>query len=607
VLFAAVSVATAAVALVLTWRRLFIGMDLQDESYYILVPWRWALGDKPFIDEENLAQVAGFLEYPFIKVFEVLRGGDVTGLVLYGRHLYLVLMLLVATAVFLALRRLVRWELALPVAVVYVTYIFWETPQLSYNTMAGALLSLGAALGVWVVVHGGGRRWAFGSGLAFGLAVVAYPTLLFVMPFVAVFLALSLGARSVRLVSHLFSERGEPDAPGPPTGRTAWIALSAWVGGGLTVLVPIGLYMLSFGLAALERSLSYTMAVAESLDQLGGAPKAYEVTGGFWRFMWSAPYLLVAALLVYLVYLRWPRTGRVVLALVPLALWRAGQHAMLDSAGFAIVYAFMAPYLYLFVPRRWREAGARLLYWVWVPALLAGAMTAFTSAAGYLNGAVGFLPALMVSGVFLAWSLESVTSPEEEPPRATARSSSPGTEQGPLPWLALAALCAVVLATLVFQFQFQQREVPYASLTERFDSGPWWGIAVTPERYAQMNAFAADLSAQTRPGDRLLIFYQSPGYYLFWPGDISANSYWLANSDTLAPLPQSTVDFYRRNHVVPTVAVHLLVTEGMSDARLAGACGGLGYPPVLVRPRYSVQRKPIGKTTGQVLAGLPAE
>ena len=79
-----------AVALVLTWRRLFFGMDLQDESYYILVPWRWALGDKPFVDEENLAQVVGFLEYPFIKAFEVLRGGDVTGLVLYGRHLYLV-------------------------------------------------------------------------------------------------------------------------------------------------------------------------------------------------------------------------------------------------------------------------------------------------------------------------------------------------------------------------------------------------------------------------------------------------------------------------------------------------------------------------------------
>ena len=81
--------------------------------------------------------------------------------------------------------------------------------------------------------------------------------------------------------------------------------------------------------------------------------------------------------------------------------------------------------------------------------------------------------------------------------------------------------------------------MPYASLTKRFDSGPWWGIAVTPERHAQVTAFAADLSAQTRPGDRLLIFYQAPGYYLFWPGDIAANSYWLANDDSLDPLPQS--------------------------------------------------------------------
>ena len=58
---------------------------------------------------------------------------------------------------------------------------------------------------------------------------------------------------------------------------------------------------------------------------------------------------------------------------------------------------------------------------------------------------------------------------------------------------------------------------------------------------------------------------------------------------------------------MPTVAVHLLDTEGMSDAQLAAVCGGLDYPPVLVRPRYAVQRKPVGKTTGEVLAGLPEE
>ena len=112
-------VAAAGVALFFTWRRLFVGMDLQDESYYVLVPWRWALGDRPFVQEQNLLQVPGLLTYPFVKLFGVLRGYDVTGLMLYTRHLYLLLMVAVAVVAFLFLRRLVRWQLALPAAAVY--------------------------------------------------------------------------------------------------------------------------------------------------------------------------------------------------------------------------------------------------------------------------------------------------------------------------------------------------------------------------------------------------------------------------------------------------------------------------------------------------------
>jgi hypothetical protein len=409
----------------------------------------------------------------------------------------------------------------------------------------------------------------------------------------------------VQLVAHPSADRSAPDPQGAPTGRIAWGALSAWVAGGLAVLLPVGLFVLSFGRETLERCLTYSMGVARSLDQLGGAPKAYAVAGGFWRFVWSAPYLVVAALVVYLVYLRWPRVGRVLLALVPLVLWRAGQRAMLDSAGFVIAYTFMAPYLYLFIPRERREMGARLLYWVWVPALLAGAMTAFTSAAGYPSGAVGFLPALLASGLFLAWSLEAVARRDAASADALPGVSTGAAGRGRLPWLALTALVGVLAATLVFQFQFQQRDVPYSSLTRRCDFGPWWGISLTPERHALLEEFSADLAAQTRPDDRLLIFYQASGYYLFWPGDIAANSYWLSSEDVLAPLPQTTLDYYRRNRLVPTVAVHLVITDGMTDEELAAACGGLGYPPTLVRPRYAIQRKPSDETTGDVLARLP--
>lgn len=582
-----------------TWQRLFLGMDLQAESVSIVVPWRWTLGDEPFVNEQNLAQVSSLLEYPFVKLFGVVRDYDATGLVLYTRHLYLLMMLGVAVAVFLILRRVVRWELALPVASVYVSFVLLQTPQLSYNTMGAAFLTLGAALGVEVVLDGRVRVWALASGAAYGLAVVAYPTLLFIVPFCAVFFAFALGRRAVGMVAELaFAQPPNPE--GPPTGIAAWRALSLWVLGGVCVLLPIGLVIFSFGLSDLQRCWAYTMDVARSTDQLGGATKAYEVALGFWRFYWLQSYLLVAALVVFIVYTRWPTLGRILLAAVPVALSLAGR-SVFDATGFVLVYAALAPYLFLFVPRSRRETGAKLLLWVWAPAMIAGAMTAFTSAAGYLSAPVGFIPALLASGVFLAWSLEAVTF---------AGTAIPGSPlRAPLPWLALVVLVAVVGVTIVFQFQFpsQQSDASYAQLTSRFDSGPWWGIEVTPERRLQVDGFAGDLRAQRRPRDKLLIFYQACGYYLFWNGTIAANSYCLANADEMAPLPQSTINYYRRHHIVPTLVVHLISTAGMTDAELQAACGGLDYPPTLVRPLYAFQRKPAYESTTDVLARLPRE
>lgn len=597
-MFAAASLAAAAAAALFTWRRLFLGVDLQDESYYVLVPWRWALGDRPFVNEENLTQIGGLLEYPFVKLFGLLRDYDVTGLILYTRHLYLLLMIAVAVVVFLTVRGLVRCELAVLVASVYVTFIFWETPQLSYNTMGAAFLTLGSALGLWVVLEDRGRVWAFASGAAFGVAVVAYPTLLFIVPFYAVFLAFALGRRAVAMVAELaFAE--PPEWKGLPTGLAAWRALSLWVLGGAAVLLPTSLVILSFGLKNLRRCWAYTMDVAQSLDQLGGAAKAYDVALGFWRFYWSRPYFIVAALLVFLAYRRWPRLGRVLLAALPPVLWLAGQRALLDAAGFVLVYAVLAPYLFLFVPGAKREAGAKVLLWVWAPAMIAGAMTAFTSAAGYLSAAVGFTPALLASGVFLAWSLETTTV------SGTGPAGSPSRVR--LPWLALAVLTAIVAVTVVFQFQFQQREMPYRELTSRVDSGPWWGIKVTPERRRLLDGFAADLRAQSRPDDELLVFYQAPGYYLYWRGAIAASSYWLSNQDMTPALPQATVSYYRRHRLVPTLVVHLLPTGGMTDAELQAVCGGLDYPPTLVRPTYAFQRKPVDESTVEVLARLPRQ
>jgi hypothetical protein len=614
--FVLISVTVVVSAAAFTWFRLFVGMDLRDESFYVLVPWRWALGDTPFMQEQSLAQIPGFVMYPFAKLFAVIRDYDVTGYVLYMRHLYLFMMIGVAVAVFLLLRRLVRWELAALAATVYVTYIFWATPQLSYNTIALAFLTLGAALGAWVVLFGRGRRFALASGVAFAVAVAVYPSLLFIIPFYAVFLALAQGRRATAMVAEGAFVH-PPDPEGPPTGPSAWRALSAWVLGGALVLVPLGLVMLSLGPRNILRSWQLTMSGARLLGQLGGASKAREVAEGFWSWITWRPDLIAAALLAYLVFRHWPRVGRALLAALPVALWLAAQRGMLGASGCVQIYVLMTPYLYLFIPRERRETGAKLLIWIWAPAMIAGAMTAYTSAAGYANSAVGLAPALIVSGLFLAWALEAVGRPTALAPGLSASSLPSGDGEAGLPsassrsagvpWLALAVLIAIVGVTVTLNFQFQQRDVAYGELTSRFDSGPWWGIKVTPERRRLMDDFEADLHEQALRDDKLLVMYEGSGYYLYWKGMIAANTYWLGADPKTGQLPPATISYYRRRRIVPTLVVNLVRAAGMTDAELQAACGGLDYPPVLVRPRYAFQRKPADESTAEVLARLPRE
>lgn len=586
--FGGLALGGAALALGLAWYRLFQSLDLADESGSLVVPWRWALGDIPFVNEEDLSQIPSLLVYPLVKLFAVLRGYDVTGLVLYGRHLYLLLAIGVALGAFMVLRRLVRWELALLVAALCVASLSWDTPQVSSSTMGAALLTLGSVLGLRAVIEPPSRAWALASGAVLGLAVVAYPTLLFVLPFYAVFLAFALGRGGVAVLAEgAFAY--PPDPQGPPTGRTAWQVLSAWALGGALTLVPISLVILSFDTENLVRCWHYTLEISHQLGQLGGATKAYEIVSGSWSFLWSRPYLVVIAVLVYVVYRRWPLLGRSLLAGLPVALWLAGQRPTLGTAGFVLMYAAAAPYLYLFIPHGRRPDGARVLIWIWVPALFAGAMAAYTSSLGYVHAAMGLFPAILASALFLAWALEAV-------PRPGVR----------LPWLSLAVLLAVLGVAVSFQFR-QQAGPESAEATTRFADGPWWGVRVPETEHAYVTQLSADLAAHERVGDELLVFYGGSGLYLYWSGGVATNSYWIRTPEqgSASALPHSTIDYYRRHEEVPTLVVHFLATAGLDPEELSAACGGLDYPPVLVRPTYVVHRMPASETVDEVLDRLP--
>jgi hypothetical protein len=274
--------------------------------------------------------------------------------------------------------------------------------------------------------------------------------------------------------------------------------------------------------------------------------------------------------------------------LTPVAVWVTGTTSGLGVAGAVIVYALSAPYLYLFIPARRRQDGARLLVGVWAPAVVIGTMTAYTSADGLVRAAVGLLAGAVISGLFLVWGLEPL-----------------GRGRSGISLAAVVGSAAVVVATLAFQVQFLPGGVSTSALAVRMHDGPWKGIALTTAQQSLLDIYAADLAREARSDDSTLAYPQAAALYLFWPGEIAANTYQLYVDGPSSPLPKATVSYYRRHREVPTLVTHLVRTADKTATRLTDECGGLEYPPVTVRAGYAIQRKPRTESVEQVLARLP--
>jgi hypothetical protein len=571
--------------------RLWQGMDLRDESYYVVLPYRFSVGTRPFVDETELLQVPSLLEYPLVKPFVAAQGGRADGIIMYTRHLYLIMTLCVAAATFVALRRLLRWQFAMLVATLYVTFVFIARPQLSYNTMGMAFLTLGVAFGLLGILSREGGRgrlrpidrraagWLAAAGLMHGLAAFAFPTL-WIMPVVyAAALALTL-----RL------QRRDGSLPGVAPGRAPTLrALGAYCGGAAVVLLAEAGVLLAFGWANLHYSFSYSYAGAQSIGQAGGWPKFVKVFGELVRYFWGRPYFLAAGLALYLVLRRWPHLARSLLILLPLPLYVAGHYYFLQEGGFAIVFVFLAPYLYLFLPPERRAAGRLLLLWAVAPALLAGIVTAWTSADGYQHAAVGLFPGFMASGAFLVWAVADGWRGVGGEVRALARA---GTYATPAVAVVLVAMIGILIG---YQFQFIARFEPYSSLTAWVSSGPFWGVHTTPDRKAYLEQLASDLQAYSTPQDRLLVYTEFPAAYLFWPNRIASNSVWVSGALPTSPLPQVTLDWMRRHDTVPDLVLRTVHPGALTDAQYLKHYGlGLGYKVVLRRREYVFLRRPSG-------------
>jgi hypothetical protein len=165
----------AAIAVVaLVAYRASIGLSFQDDTFYAVVPWRFAHGAKFLLDELSLQTVGEMVAVPLVWIWERIFG--VTGIVLATRLLWVAL----ATAGAALAIRLLRGTARLGVVAAAVAIPLLAPPYHvfapTYNTVSSLLFTLAVLFG-FAALRDRRATLAAATGVSLALGAAAYPPL----------------------------------------------------------------------------------------------------------------------------------------------------------------------------------------------------------------------------------------------------------------------------------------------------------------------------------------------------------------------------------------------------------------------------------------------
>lgn len=548
---------SAAVAvLALLYNRLYFGVEFSDEAFYVAIPFRFVLGDRPFIDEMNMAQTMGLISYPFLKLF-YLVSHSTEAVVLFMRHLFFVFYGLIGWTAFRLVRRFFPWQPSLIIALTAIAFVPFNITNLSYNTLGMGSFAIGCFLLVGAFLNPRSPWLWGGAGFAHALSVVAYPTrLIAALLFIPLIFLLTKKPRIRPLVFYGLGYA-------PVALIVGFLILRAG-GGNLRFMSDYFYSLPGQGQFHLEKFVNILKSIGENPP--------------------DRAILLPALALVFFGFKKRPLLFGLPLALAPLAALRI--HPIPDCPGHASVvfFALLAPYYYGLV--RKTPAMKAMFYGLWAPSFASGLIVAFSSANGFRSAAIGLFPGALLMAFFAA------TAVEDRLPAA------PGTAR-----LVAAARAAVkvvpaliVLACLVSTwYPGFYREDPYPALTAVVKSGPYMGIHTSPEKSRFLETLMADVAAVSKPGDRLLFYDRFPAGYLLTDLRAATDNILLYATTQRG----MTVDYFQRTKSPPDLVFRMkrifyasgdtnVLTYPLEDA-LNGFVAA-SYEIIVTRPEYDVLR-----------------
>ncbi|MBR4473369.1 MAG: hypothetical protein IKS55_06985 [Oscillospiraceae bacterium] len=266
----------------LFWRCRF-GFAYEDETFYLTIPYRFCLGDKPLLHEWHLSQLAGIILYPFVKLYLVFFHST-DGIVLFFRYFYTIVW--GAGGLFLWNRlRCFSHVGAMAAAYCFVVYAPWSIMALSYQSMSFLFL-----LSSCMILITSDRPLAFiAAGILYSGSVLCNPYLAVLYPLFTV----------VMLVMFLLGRKAY---------KQIWLSLTIGI---LIVLIPFILFLLFSGKSSdyirvlpmlmedPEHPVGSHNIFAAFINRLKGTIYFAQNVNSFWKASVCAAAIITIAALVF--------------------------------------------------------------------------------------------------------------------------------------------------------------------------------------------------------------------------------------------------------------------------------------------------------------------
>lgn len=122
--------------------RITLHADVADEIMNLSISYRIVLGDIPFYHIQEVYQTGAIFTVPFVWLFVKLTGGT-TGIILYSRVVYIVVLIICAVLMYRLIRHYMRKKLAFLLSYVIVFFELYSLFYLWYDTEAVIFCLLG--------------------------------------------------------------------------------------------------------------------------------------------------------------------------------------------------------------------------------------------------------------------------------------------------------------------------------------------------------------------------------------------------------------------------------------------------------------------------------